>query len=975
MMRYAAVAALLFLACPFLMGQSADPLRWVDPFIGTGGHGHTFPGATLPFGMVQLSPDTRLDGWDGCSGYHYTDTVVYGFSHTHLSGTGVSDYADVLLMPTAGPIQLDNGAAADPDSGYASRFDKARERASAGYYHTFLTDYGITAELTATERAGFHRYRYAKGQREGNVILDILHRDLLTADSLSLERLAQGEISGYRYSRAWANQQRVHFVIRFSEPPRLRERELRNGRPVKVGLSFALPRSRELLVKVGISAVSIENARANLEAEIPHWDFDLTRRQAEGRWREELGRIQLEGGAPDQRANFYTALYHCMIAPNVWSDVNGEYWGMDGQAHRAEPGRKVYTVFSLWDTFRGNHPLMTLLQPERTQDFIRTFLLHYQQGGRLPVWELAANETDCMIGYHSVSVALDAYAKGLADWDHSLMLEAMQHSAGLNHFGLESYRKHGSVLASDEAESVSKTLEYAYDDWCIARFAHAMGEKRLFQQFSRRAQHYKNLYDPSTGFFRARVDGNWFGPFDPAEVNFNYTEANAWQYRFFAPHDLGGLIELMGGPEAFERNLDGLFAADSRITGRQQADITGLIGQYAHGNEPSHHVAYLYNFVGKPWKTQKLARRIMDEMYAPRPDGLSGNEDCGQMSAWYVLSALGFYPVTPGLPRYELGAPIFDKATVQLSGGRSLVIEAPQSGPVAHDITLNGRPLPAYYLSHDQLVEGGTLSFRLGPDTTADIAFARQTAPANHLVRNEGVMPIMPEPIIEAVSSTFTDSMVVSVASACDNCAIAVAIGADAPPTGYKGPIVLRESCLVQAWTISPNNDYSLGVKQHFYKIRGGRSATLGAVYANQYSAGGPGALIDYQRGGPNFRTGRWQGYEGQDFVATIDLGEQAQPREVGVGFLQDVGSWVFFPRRVQFSTSEDGVQFTPLAEIGHALPDRDAMPATHEFKADAQGRSFRYLRVAAKNYGPCPTWHPGAGGATWLFVDEVWAE
>lgn len=943
-------------------------LSFVNPFVGTGGHGHTFPGATAPFGMVQLSPDTRLEGWDGCSGYHYTDEVVYGFSHTHLSGTGVADYNDVLLMPTMGAIQLDNGAQNGPASGYASAFDKAQEKASPGYYSTQLLDHPIRVELTASERVGFHRYTFA-GARQGNVILDLLHRDMLLGDTLIFNKLSEAEISGYRYSKAWANRQMLHFVIRFSKRPRVEAREWKDGRLVKVGMQFDLDSQGELLVKVGISAVSINNARENLMREVPHWDFDATRAQTEARWAAELGRIEVEGGTADERTNFYTALYHCMIAPNVWSDVNGQYRGMDGQVHQAAPGRQVYTVFSLWDTFRANNPLFTLIQQNRTNDFIRTFLHHYQQGGRLPVWELAANETECMIGYHSVSVVADAYAKGLRDWDQGLMLQAMTHGAMLDHFGLNSYKAHGCVLAADEAESVSKTLEYAYDDWCIAHFAKALGQDSIYRHFMERAQYYKNLFDPETGFFRARVDGNWFGPFDPTEVNFNYTEANAWQYAFFVPHDLQGLMRMLGGADAFERRLDGLFEAPSQIAGRQQADITGLIGQYAHGNEPSHHVAYLYNFIGKPWKTQARVHQIRREMYQPQPDGLSGNEDCGQMSAWYVFSALGMYPVSPGTPLYSFGTPLFNRVTIHLENGQKVVFEAPRRQ--AEDVYIqqvkhNGQPHPYTYVSHADLMAGGVWQFEMGsqPNTQwgTDISLSAITS-----ISEEAITPT---PAIVFAAHTFIDSMEVSIEAACSNCRYQYRLNGQ--ERAYTGPFVIHDTGEITAWAIAPDGRRSRDIQQSFYKIKGGRSAHISSQYANQYSAGGPMALIDYQRGSHNFRTGRWQGYEGQAFSAVVDMGELVQPAQVGAGFLQDLGSWIFYPRSVSFSYSIDGQTFMPLGTVGHSWSDRDYTPVTHDF-AVPNSHAFRYLKVEAVNYGPCPAWHAGAGGPTWLFIDEIW--
>ena len=637
----------------------------VNPFIGTGGHGHTYPGPSLPFGMIQPGPDTRLTGWDGCSGYHYSDSRIFGFSHTHLSGTGIADYADVLLMPATGEVRLNNGADGRP--GYSSAFTHAEEVARPGYYAVTLKDYDIRAELTTTLRAAMHRYAFPKGQ-PGHVVLDLEHRDKLTETSINV--VSDTEVTGLRRSTSWARDQVVYFVIRFSRPV---------GR---VAASVKVPESPEgtlvsdlkgafnvgsdggqLLVKVGISAVSVEGARKNLDAEIPGWDFEAVRKAADQAWERELSKIRVNGGTKDQQTIFYTALYHAMLTPNVYMDVDGQYRGRDFKIHKAD-GFTYYSVFSLWDTFRALHPLLAIIDRARTRDFVRTFLRQYQEGGRLPVWELAANETDTMIGYHAVPVIADAIAKGIEGFDVNLAFEAMKHSAEEDRFGLAAYKQKGFIDASDEAEGVSRTLEYAYDDWAIAQVARRLGRQDDYRRYLARSQAYKHLFDPSTGFMRARVEGFWLTPFDPREVNNHYTEGNAWHYSFFVPHDVEGLMRLMGGREKFASKIDALFTADSQTTGREQADITGMIGQYAHGNEPSHHMAYLYAYAGQPWKTQAMVRRILDTLYANDPDGLSGNEDCGQMSAWYILSALGFYQVAPGSTEYVIGSPLFDSATI-----------------------------------------------------------------------------------------------------------------------------------------------------------------------------------------------------------------------------------------------------------------------------------------------------------------------
>ncbi|MBT3933342.1 MAG: glycoside hydrolase family 92 protein, partial [Bacteroidetes bacterium] len=598
---------------------------YVDPFIGTGGHGHTYPGATLPFGMVQLSPDTRLTGWDGCSGYHYSDSIIYGFTHTHLSGTGCSDYGDILLMPYTGELLFENGS--DGNKGYSSAFQKKNEKAEAGYYQVLLDDDHIDVELTCSKRVGFHKYTFNEVDT-GRIILDLIHRDVLI-DS-EIKALSATKIEGVRKSSAWARNQQLFFAIEFSKAffnndievrvDTTKGHEFNFGNGSKAVYQFVLEKDKTIMVKVGISAVSKEGAWKNLEEEIPHWDFEQVKNEANESWNKELSKIVVEGGTKEQKTIFYTALYHAMLAPDLFMDVDGQYLGRDLQIHQAD-GFDYYTTFSLWDTYRAEHPLLTIIDQKRTNDFINTFVKQYEQGGSLPVWEFAANETMCMIGYHSIPVIVDAYLKGIQDYDVEKVYEAMKHSANLGHLGLEAYKKYGYIPADQEPESVSKTLEYAYDDWCIAQMAKDLGKEDDYKYFIKRAQSYKNIYDKSTGFMRAKWNGSWFSPFDPKEVNIHYTEANSWQYSFYVPQDVSGLMNLMGGKEKFIEKLDQLFTENSETTGRHQSDITGLIGQYAHGNEPSHHMAYLYSYANSPWKTQEMASRIMKEMYTDQPDG------------------------------------------------------------------------------------------------------------------------------------------------------------------------------------------------------------------------------------------------------------------------------------------------------------------------------------------------------------------
>ncbi len=718
--------------------QETEVCQWVDPFIGTGGHGHTYPGATLPFGMVQLSPDTRLTGWDGCSGYHYSDSVIYGFSHTHLSGTGVSDYGDILFMPTTGKIQLQNGAGSSPDSGYCSRFSHQNEKASPGFYQVFLSDYQVDVKLTATKRVGFHSYTFS-GNSQPNIIVDLQHRDPVIESEIRI--VNQTEIEGYRRSTNWALDKRIYFVARFSKPFKthgissdnlVKENILSaTGKNLKAYFRFDSSANEEILVKVAISAVSTEGARKNLDAELPGWDFEKVSEAAHETWNKTLSKIEVEGGSDAQKVNFYTALYHSCLSPNLYQDVDGSYRGMDKKIHIANDFG-YYTVFSLWDTYRTLYPLMTILEPEKTNDFVRTLIEKYRESGELPMWELASNDTRCMIGYHAVSVIADAYLKGINNFNTELAWEAMKHSSNVDKRGLTYYREQGFVPADKSSQSVSKTLEYAYDDWCIAQFAKALGKTDDYENYIRRAQFYKNVFDRQTGFMRGRSsDRQWISPFDPQKVNYVYTEGNSYQY-LYVPQDVGGLINLMGGEDKFTAWLDALFTTTLTEKLEEDTDVTGLIGQYAHGNEPSHHIVYLFAYAGQSWKTQKYVRQIMDEMYSPASDGLCGNEDCGQMSAWYVMSAMGFYPVCPGQQQYVLGSPLFSKITLHPDNCKKFIIKAENNSVENKYIAsakFNNENFTHSFITHNDILNGGNLELKMSANPNKTFGFPTEDRP------------------------------------------------------------------------------------------------------------------------------------------------------------------------------------------------------------------------------------------------------
>jgi len=941
---------LVFISC----NQQEKALTdYVNTFVGTGGHGHTYPGASVPFGMVQLSPDTRLEGWDGCGGYHYSDSIIYGFSHTHLSGTGVSDYGDILIMPIVGDFKLNNGA--NGEVGYCSIFSHKEELTEPGYYKVRLKDYNINVELTTTNRVGFHRYEFPK-DKEAKLILDLDHRDKLL--EYNIEYVDSNIIQGIRYSDNWAKKQKVHFYIEFSENI---ESIIYNNRKTVAGFDFGNIND-PLLVKVGISAVSKEGAKNNLETETPHFNFDRVKLEAKEKWNTELNKIIVDGGSEVQKEIFYTALYHSFLAPNLYIDVNGKYNGTDLKNHHTDD--KHYTVFSLWDTFRATHPLFTLVQNRRTGEFIRTLLRQYKEGGKLPIWELAGNYTGCMIGYHAIPVIVDAFIKGIKDFDYDLALEAMIHSANQDSLGLKSYKDNGFISASEEPESVSKNLEYAYDDWCIAHMADQLGDTINAKNFYIRAQNYKNIFDPSSGFFRAKRNYSWFSPFIPEEVNFNYTEANAWQYSLFVPQDIEGHIDLMGGSANFENHLDRMFEASNITTGREQPDITGLIGQYAHGNEPSHHMGYLYNYVGKPFKTQKIIRQILDEQYTNMPDGLSGNEDCGQMSSWYVLSAIGLYSVTPGLDYYTIGTPIFEHIKINLENGNLFRITAnnvSEKNIYIQSATLNGIEFNQSFINHQSIMDGGVLIFEMGSTPSN---WASKSIPPSNIDK----FKIVPVPYFVAKSQTFSDKIEIELGSVIAGDIYYSINGGE--EIKYVNKIIVSEDSEIKCRTFK-DKKWSKSVTANYYKIDNRKSIEIKSKYENQYSAAGDKSLIDYQRGGRNYRTGNWQGYRG-DLDAIVDLGQISTINTISIGCLQDIRSWIFYPRNVEFYISNDGEQFELVEKINNTFPDTLDGSFINDYIAQLNDLKARYIQVKAENYGYCPAWHLGAGGKAWLFVDEL---
>ena len=961
------------------------PFGNVDTFIGTGGHGHTYPGASMPFGLVQLSPDTRKDSWDGCSGYHYSDTIIYGFSHTHLSGTGVGDYGDIRLFPSNGKLKTNVFYDGDLEKGYGSEFTHEMEKSEPGYYAVYLLESEIFASLTATEHCGFHKYMFPKSD-ESHILLDLV-------ESVKSERINSAEIkiindstiSGHRLTSGWANNQHLYFYAQFSKPFKSWGISV-NGQDnenllaaksdsLKAWFNFNTSAKETVLVKVGISMVDIEGAKNNLENEIPGWDFKDIRLEAKTAWEKQLGTIAVSGGSREQRRVFYSALYHSFLAPNIASDFDNRYRGHDNKIHKSE-SFKMHTVFSLWDTFRALHPLLTIVQREKTTDLINSMLDMYNHDGLLPVWELAACETNCMIGYNAVPVITDAYAKGIRGFDEKIALEAMKASASSGKFGLDFYNSKGYIPADKEGESVSKTLEYAYDDWCIAEMARLTNNEEVREEFTKRAQYYKNIFDKESGFFRGKTNGRFVQPFNPIEVNFMLTEANTWQYNFFVPQDVNTHINLLGGDEKYEAKLDSLFSTNAGLSGRQQSDITGLIGQYAHGNEPSHNMAYLYPFVGKPWKTQKIVRQIMAELYSDKPDGLSGNEDCGQMSAWYVLSAMGFYPVTPGTDRYIIGSPIFDTVSINLENGklfRLITTNNSDDNIYVQSVTYNGKEWTKSFITHKMIMEGGSLVFEMGSKPNKSWGSKKEDRPYQKITDKL----IVTVPYFIYRSKTFESEARVKISSINSNDQIWYSIPQNGKVvfTDYTGGLNINKTSKILAHA-EQDGFSSFDESAILYKIPPGRKISLETKYNSQYAAGGDIALINMLRGGSDFKTGNWQGYHGVDIVATIDFGETKEINKIGMGFLQDENSWIFMPEWVEFEISTDGENFQKLNRVKNTIEPKESGGIIKDFEVDfTKPVKIRFVKVLAKNRGNCPGWHKGAGNKSWIFADEVWVE
>lgn len=952
-------------------------LNYVNPFIGTGGHGHTYPGASAPFGMIQLSPDTRYDGWDGCSGYHYSDDVIYGFSHTHLSGTGVEDYCDLLIVPQYGKPSLTPGYK-DSINGYGSKFSHANEKASPGYYSVVM-DNKIGVELTVSQRAGIHRYSFPKGTGKRYILIDLNHRDRLL--KYYLKNISSNTVEGMRMSSSWAKEQYFYFLLNTSVDFEKAEL-IEEGRQMLLVFPENID---EIELKVGISATNEKGARSNFEREASKIDFKSMKERTEQIWIRELSSVLIDTTNKDLAIIFYTALYHSYLAPNIFSDVAGTYRGLDMRVHHTEEKEDVYTVFSLWDTYRATHPWYTIFQTRRTVDFINTFEKHFLHSGDLPVWELAGNETHCMIGYHSASVIADAYTKGIKKINVPLFIQALETTANLDEFGKLDFNNNGFINFKNEPESVSKTLEYAYDSYCIYTFliaakkdGHQVSDS-LINVFQNRSFNFINILDPQTGFVRARNGGIWYSPFIPEEVNFNFTEANSWQYSLYAPHAVPVLANLLGGKDGLEKWLDNLFMAKSKLAGNNQADITGLLGQYAHGNEPSHHMAYLYNYTNAPEKTAIIVDSLLRHYYSNAPDGLSGNEDCGQMSSWFTFSSLGLYPVSPGNTIYDFGRPLFNYAELNLENGHRIRITATNNSATnkfIQSIKVDGKPYNKRYITHEDLIRSRTIEFVMGPFPSSEYR-KTEIAPSIDSIPNSFVGV----PYFKTESAVFSGKTSIEIGGR-DNKVVYYYTLDGKKPTNkskkYKKPISLKANTVVSVVAFNPKSKkYSQVISNEFRLKPTGVSLELNSTYAKQYSAAGDETLIDGVFGNHEFRTGDWQGFYNKDVEGKVTFEKVKTLKKIGLSALQSTRSWIFPPKSVTFTiVFEDNSTETQIVELKEHPKnvDNPETPVKYEFELMKE-KNVKSIQFKAINYGVNPEWHLSPGYPTYIFLDELYFE
>ena len=968
---------LIILLCSFSSIVFSQPLdkkftAFINPFIGTGGHGHTFPGATRPFSMVQLSPDTRIDGsWDGCSGYHFSDSLIYGFSHTHLSGTGVSDYGDIAFMPklVAKPSEIPSLS-----MDFTTVFSHKNEKASAGYYSVNLEN-GVKVELSSTQRVGIQKYT-AKSKGFLWIKLDLKHRDFLLHGRINL--INKRSLNGLRVSKAWAENQKVYYHTEISKPYIENFIFKDSSGQHRLILGYMVKAGESILIKTGISSVDEAGALANLNAEMPHWDFERVKFESEEVWEDKMSKINIYTPNNTLKNNFYTALYHCMIHPSVLNDVTGKYRGRDGQIHAIDWDGDYYTVFSLWDTYRALHPLLNLIEPKISLDFMHTFLAQSKASKRLPMWELWSNETNCMIGMHSIPVILNTYYSKNMDLKLlEKLYDACVYEIETQRPDFKKYMKKGYLEVQDESESVSKTVEFSYDFYCLMKMAQILKKMEDEKRWEGYASGFMQLYNPKSGFLQARKNGQWLPNFDPYQVNNHHTEANAWQY------SLPQHAEAMNWGSAKEMFLlDSIFKAKINTSGRTQADITGLIGQYAHGNEPSHH--YLYEYAKKnPQAGAKLLGQVKDEFYLNQPHGLIGNEDCGQMSSWYVFSTLGFYP-RPHSKQLLYGHFELDSARIQSEKRKINIYKDREATSVKNTIqalkqakgkdSIFVKLINARSLSINDLLRNKKHAFCVFKKSLVQSPLNDRITEVKQYPKAPIVIPQRNGIFLRSIDNPENPSQIEY---------LLVDSLLNKNPQAFGGRINIFDNMIsvpdnsyLYAWEKSLSDSKRNHIPYTIYWQKP-RPYPYEVVYHcslnSQYTGGGNKALVDKVFGDLDWRKGNWQGVQDQDFECVVDLKKKRKIQSVGIHALQDTRSWIFYPRQVQFFVSKDGQSFTALNAIQNKISELVDTSGVQWFRYTMDAKTkYRYVKVVAKNYGTLPIWHPGKGEDAFIFVDEI---
>ncbi len=951
MFRFKLLAIFVFISCNIIIAQY---IQFVNPFIGTGGHGHTFPGPCNPFGMVQLSPDTRLDGWDGCSGYHYSDSIIYGFSHTHLSGTGIADYCDILIMP--GNKELNSEII---ESKYnSSIFNKKSEIAQAGLYSVYLQESKTEVCLTTSPRTGIHEYTF-NTTKNNWILIDLKHRDKLI--NAGFDTYNKNEINGHRVSSSWAKEQSIFFSLKTSTPV---SQFYFSSDSLKLFCLFENLESKKLIIQCAISSVDLLGAQNNLNAEWVNFNFAKAKKNCEESWNKMLSRIQVDDTNKINRNSkiiFYTSIYHTLIHPSLYQDADNRYRGMDNKIHLGKSETPRYTVFSLWDTYRAAHPFYQLVYPEYNYQFAKTFLEQYKECGRLPVWELSSNETYCMIGNHSIPVLVNAYLEQSKKFplNKEEVLNAINGTLDKSFSNINEF-KNGFISMDKGSESVSKTIENSLDYYAYNLLLNRLGNEDSY---------YQNLFNPESGFFQAKSNSRFNKIFNPYEVNFNYTEANAWQYLFGAHHDIQGMIECFAREEnsrlvkvrnkinVLEKKLDLLFGALDKMSGREQPDITGLIGQYAHGNEPSHHVAYLYNYCNRNDKTQKYVKQIMNDFYKNEPDGLCGNEDCGQMSAWYVFSALGFYPVNPVHSSFQPGIPQFSKVVIHVPDSKKITIMKNNSKQYVNQLRINNNAQNSEF----KIKEGDVINFETHSKNYLNL---KSVSKQNH--------SYLPLPYVIRGDQVFDDSTFFEIKNFGKS---SIQISHDSlfdKSFIYTRPIKVKSKSSYYFRIISESkNKVPIVQKVTFSKRPVGFNYSIDAKYDAQYSAGGDKALFDGLIGSLDFRDGMWQGYFGQDLNITIQLQNPEKVNRIRIRCLQDQNSWIFLPSNIKVFVSPDGNHYNHIETLNHSVPQNTSQAIEHIFVTE-KIRPSKFIKLKIINSGVIPYWHISAGNRSWIFLDEI---